>query len=413
MDEVTRGGWADKLRAMPTGPMPDPAPWRGGDLVSAVPLSPIDSLMRMMTKGQVGILTPQQRDALRGLVRDYVPDGAVNAFERGVDAAGHLSAALPYGTFVRAGQAPVAARNAPVVIPESVLARNAIERQAAMQAHLDAIEAAKRAANPESAVQIVPRQPAAAPPPPPMRPATGLEPPIPFRQQPPPSMSGQGSPGGFATGADSPQGLPGSPSLAPVPPPPTPYGFPPAGRLDMKTALDDLEGRLRYHTTFRVPAGPNLEKFRQHADEVAQKYGIEPGRLMEEFQASGRTPYQRGPAPITLPEPPPLNAFEAAGGKAQMRLPFPTTNDMRMQFWNDLQSVLNHGGKLADVDRAAAANASGLSPRMVGDRLKRAGKTGVDGQELADLIRRGIESGNWKLAIPAMFAGGGMIGDEP
>ena len=141
--------------------------------------------------------------------------------------------------------------------------------------------------------------------------------------------------------------------------------------------------------------------------EVSRKYGVP---FRDVINSLGEVQINTPPRPsIVAKEPPPLNAFEAAASAGQMPLdlqmpmvpraprpPRPTTAD--------------HGGKVGEVDPAAAANASGLSQRMAAQRLKRAGNTGLDGQELADLIRRSIESGNWKLAVPPIAAG--MIGPD-
>lgn len=397
-EQVTSGGWADKLRAMPTGEAEPPREWSWLNYMSAGAKAPFDIFSRMTTGGRVGLLSPDERAAVSG-VKDMLPKGAANAF----DAALEYSAALPPGMLLRGPSAM------PVTLDMQVKDARAAA-QAARNAEIDRfhmsigmrpyIEPKPPRLPPslESDVQIIPRAstPAATPvPPPPATPrATPSQPTAPQSQ----ATGSQTAAPPESTARNAFEPVPGqSRSSSPVPPPPPGPDFP--------KAIADLERRLRGEALFTggVPEQSTINIL----SEVAREYGVQPGLLSRRALASGISPTTPPPRriPEVLPEPPPLNAFEAAGGKAQMRLPFPTTADQKMQFWNDLQAVLNHGGKLSDLDRAALTQSSGLTSGMARNRINRAGATGLDGPALADFIRRGIESGNWKLAAPPIAAG--------
>lgn len=399
MAEVTRGGWADKLRDMPQGEPVMPQDWGALDYATGAFKAPFDLFSRMTTRGQVGLLSPAEQAALLSL-KQYLPKDATNAF----DAAIEYSAAIPPGMMMRPPRA------APVTMEMQIKdaqAAAAARRQAEVDRYHQSIGLRPYVEPPtpklppslESDVQIIPRVSGRAEPPgsppaanPPAMPGWEPPPPPPPSARPPaaamPPM-GQSVPGPAA----------GQPSLAPVPPPPI-------SSEARAAAYKEIAARALNSPVFGAPMSPEI--MRNMVAEVSRKYGVP---FRDVINSLGDVQINTPPRPsIVAKEPPPLNAFEAAGGKAQLRLPFPTSNDMRVRFWDDLQAVLNHGGKIGDVDPTAAANASGLSPRMVADRLKRAGRTGVDGQELADLIRRSIESGNWKLAVPPIAAG--MIGPD-
>lgn len=398
-EQVTSGGWADKLRAMPTGEAEPPREWSWLNYGTASAKAPFDIFSRMTTGGRVGLLSPDERAAVSG-VKDMLPKGAANAF----DAALEYSAALPPGMLLRGPSAM------PVTLDMQVKDARAAA-QAARNAEIDRfhmsigmrpyIEPKPPRLPPslESDAQIIPRAstPAAAPvPPPPANPrATPSQPPVPQTGQ--PGSQAAGSPAATAQNAFEP--VPGQSQSASVPPPPPGPNF--------NKALTDLESRLRGEALFTNPLGIPEQSTINILNEVAREYGIPPrmlsGRALTNDLSLRMPPPRR--IPEVLPEPPPLNAFEAAGGKAQLRLPLPTTADQKMQFWNDLQAVLNHGGKLSDLDRAALTQSSGLTSGMARNRINRAGATGLDGPALADFIRRGIESGNWKLAAPPIAAG--------
>lgn len=409
MDEVTRGGWADKLRAMPQGEPVMPPDWTALDYVSGAIKGPFDLFSRLTTRGQVGLLSPAEQAALASL-KQYIPKEVTNAF----DAAVEYSAAIPPGMMMRPPRAMPMTLD---MLTDDANAVAAARRQAEIDRYHQSIGLRpyvdpmppKLPPSLESDVQIVPRASGSAGSPTPQPAANPLAMPQPAPPPPPPPSARPQAAAMPPMGQSVPAPVAGRSSPAPVPPPP----ISPDARA---AAYREVAARALNSPVFGMPMNPEI--MRNMVAEVSRKYGIP---FRDVINSLGNVEINTPPRPsIRRPDPPPLNAFEAAGGKAQQTLPFRdfdprflSPTEQKQLFWDNLQAALNHGGRLSEIDKTAAVNASGLSPRMVGDRLKRAGKTGVDGQELADLIRRGIESGNWKLAIPAMLAGGGMMGDEP
>ena len=411
MAEVTRGGWADKLRDMPQGDPVMPQDWTALDYATGAVKAPFDLFSRMTTRGQVGLMSPAEQAALASL-KQYLPKEATNAF----DAALEYSAAIPPGMMMRPPRAAPITMDMQIRDAQAAAAArrqaeiNRFHQSSGLRPYIEP-PMPKRSPSLESDVQIIPRASGRAEPPgsppaasPPAMPGWEPPPPPPPSARPPaaamPPM-GQSVPGPVA----------GQPSRAPVPPPPI-------SSEARAAAYKEVAARALNSPVFGMPMSPEI--MRNMVAEVSRKYGVP---FRDVINSLGEVQINTPPRPsIVAKEPPPLNAFEAAASAGQMPLdlqmpmvpraprpPRPTTAD-KLSFWDDLQAVLNHGGKVGEVDPAAAANASGLSQRMAAQRLKRAGNTGLDGQELADLIRRSIESGNWKLAVPPIAAG--MIGPD-
>lgn len=169
--------------------------------------------------------------------------------------------------------------------------------------------------------------------------------------------------------------------------------------------MADLESKIRGEGLFTGGAVPEPVTI-NILNQMAREYGV-PRRMLADRALMNNISPTASPsrAPVSMPEPPPSNAFAAAEQAGQMRLPLRPTASDKQAFWNDVQAVLNHGGSINDIMAASAARSSGITPGMASQRLRRAGNTGMDGAELAEFIRRGIDSGNWKLAAPPIAAG--------
>lgn len=404
MTDVVRGGYADKLAAMGGEPI-QPEPWDWLSYGSAGLKAPFDLFSRMVTRGQVGVLTPAEQAAIRGVKRDVMPDAMVNAFDRGLEYMGHLGAAMPAGVAIRAGQAPQTMRNAPPILSDAVMRQQMAADRAAILAREAERAAAMRPQSLESAVEIVrrPAGPATGPVPPPPSIPRAMQPLPPEPQITPMASPSAGSPATMAQNAFEP--LAGrSVSASAVPPPPPGPNWP--------SILADLESKMRGEGLFSAGSIPEPVTINL-INQVAREYGVTP-RMLSERALMNNVSVSAPPSrlPVALPEPPPANAFAAAEQAGQMRLPFrPTAADKRM-FWGDVQAVLNHGGSINDILAANAAQSAGITPGMAKQRLGRARNTGMDGPELAEFIRRGIESGNWKLAVPPVAASGLYDSDQ-
>lgn len=412
-DEQTRGGWADKLRAM-SGDGPAPSDNRlpewavlPGYMLSTSPKMPFDLFSRMTTRGQAGVMSPVDEEIMRRVRRDYVPDGLANAFNTALEYAGHMGAAIPAGTFARAGQMPQALRNERPITSVAGLNRDRADLQAWHAANEAERLSRSRGQGLGSEIEIIRRE---------VAPATS--------EMPQPSTIPRALPPGLIPERRLPPGTPRTPGAEPTaenafsrnPGPQSPsYVVPPPPGVALPAAVRELIRRARGEALFGADLGVPQGRSMSLLNELAQQYGVAPidlARAVSKEAGNGTVVRMPTPPPSigVLPEPKPLTAYQAAGGAKQPRLP--GLPDEKELFWANLQRILNNGSSVSGVSAADIARLVGLKKGEAASRLQRAGNTGLDGPDLADMIKRGIESGNWKLAVPAAVGAGNAF-DQP